>query len=353
MLYLSLYTAKVYFVLTVVIIWVVTLRVFVKIYLPKQVFFLDTVFVLLLALMVSYDISTRPINMEGDTLAYHDFYIDLVNGIIGPFDPAFLYLSGSLVYFEMTYVALFWLVPFFLIISYFLIASTFFGKASVLPVSLVACLTLFPFFFSLSANVIRQGFAVILLTFALSMLYGGKRWWAFCFLLFAVLFDKSALICLPLILWNAKLSNISFSRLFKIWSLVSIVSYLGWFSMLSNFVFSQLSLLGIALNYSQSEGSVYVAGFRWDFWLFSSFPIVCMYLYKKIVAEPVLKEENFMAFVASLGILHIALLDVTYNDRFGVYGWFYYPILTVFVLRSIVGNLIYGFKVRHGSSSVD
>ena len=93
MLYLSLYTAKVYFVLTVVIIWVVTLRVFVKIYLPKQVFFLDTVFVLLLALMVSYDISTRPINMEGDTLAYHDFYIDLVNGIIGPFDPAFLYLG--------------------------------------------------------------------------------------------------------------------------------------------------------------------------------------------------------------------------------------------------------------------
>lgn len=353
MSYLDLYTVNVYCIMIAVLLWAVSLRFYIKCLSLKAMYCIDLILVCVLSAVVASDVSTRPLNIEGDTLAYYQFYMDLLNGIIGPFDKAFVYLSKLLVYFEMTYVVLFWLVPFLLVASYFILCKNLYSVSSLVPLLLVCSVVMFPFFFSLSANVIRQGLAVVMITMCFSSLFNSKKGWAISFFIVAVLFHKSAIIFAPFIVLNQFVLSIKLSRIIKVWALVSLASYFGLFASLSNVVFSQLSLLGLSSNYTDLEDTQYITGFRWDFWFFSSFPVVCLCFDSKVDNSANLKKLFFMKVLAFIGIIHIALLCVAYNDRFGLYGWFYYPILISFIFSAIVANLIRGFRKRQHIATLD
>lgn len=352
MSYLNLYTVDVYYILITILLWSVSMRFYVRYISLNAMYCLDLLFVGLLSIVVACDISMRPLNIEGDTLAYYQFYVDLLSGIIGPFDKAFVYLSKLLVYLKMTYVVLFWLVPFLLACSYYMLCRNLYGPSSAFPLLLLCCVVVYPFFFSLSANVIRQGFAVVMMTMCFCSLFKSRKGLAYCFLIAAVLFHKSAIIFAPFIIFNRYFVNIKLSKIVVIWLLVSMSSYLGLFASISNFVFNQLSLLGLSSNYSDLEGTDYLIGFRLDFWIFSSIPIICLCFNAKVDNNPDGNKLFFMKVVAFVGIIHIALLCVAYNDRFGIYGWFYYPVLISFVFDSFVANIIRGLRKRQCLSSL-
>lgn len=346
MSYIDLYTVNVYSALLLLVVWAFLGRIYLGPSAQRYAYFFECGAVLVLAGMISYDLSLRPISILGDTIAYYNFYQDLLCGFEGGFEAAFSFLAKTLIFFEMTHVALFWLVPFSIIVSFFVLTVVVFGKKSLLPVVLVSLLMFYPFFFSLAVNVIRQGFAVAFLTMSLSMLWLDKKWASCLFLVLAFSFHKSALIFLPLVIWTPLFTRASFLKVLGAWVVVSLLSFVGVLSHISAFVFGQLSAFDISANYSNLKIDTYPVGFRWEFWLFSSLPIICIYLYMKFVDSPLEKAVEFMNFIAFLGLVHIALLDVAYNDRFGIYGWFYYPIVIAFAMRAIIDRTLRACKTR-------
>ena len=346
MFYLGLYTINFYVLLIFSLVWVLCLRFFATSYSSRLVLTLDVLLILGLALIVSYDISVRPIDHYGDTFAYYQFYEDLVAGIVGPFDKAFVYLAKFLVYLESPYIVFFWVVPFFLMVSYYVLAIVFFNKQSAWPVILIVVLVVSPFFLSLSANIIRQGMAIVFLTLSISMVLRQKKRISWCMFVIAFLFHKSVLICLPFMLWAPQLSRLPMFSVFCTWMIVSVASFGGWFAALSTFIFNKLSEQGVSINYSDLDDVSYETGFRWDFWFFSSLPLIVLYVYKKIVLEASFKGVAFMTFLTYLGVVHIGMLDVAYNDRFGIYAWYYYPFLIVLILRVAAANMVNGYKIR-------
>ncbi len=352
MSYVGLYTIKVYVVL--MLIW---LGIFLKheysVSLHRRVVCSCEVGILLiLAGVVAYDLSIRPISTVGDTSAYFDFYRDLAAcGFDDGLEAAFILLSKFLIYSDFTYTALFWIVPFVVILSYYVLAKVVFGKESIVPVILVSVLIFYPFFWSFSANILRQGFAVSFLSLSFSALLLGRQWVACLCLVLACLFHKSALIFLPCVIFLPMFASISFFKVCAMWVVVSLLSFTGMFSALLGFIFGQLAEFNIAANYSNFAEEAYVTGFRWKFWLFSSFPVMCILLYMKISVMPSDKAKTFINFIAFLGVVHIALFDIAFNDRFGIYAWFYYPVIVALIVRVLVERLRGTHKV--GVVSVD
>lgn len=344
MLYMSLYSGKIFFVLMLVMAWALCLRFYVRDVSEQIAFYIDMLLMFVLSLMISYDIRVRPIDILGDTFAYYDFYLDLEGGVVGPFDKGFVYLSKALVFLDMAYTVLFLLVPLCLMSSYYCLSVIVFGRRSFIPLLLIICLALYPFFFSLAANILRQGVAIAVLNFSLSMLlmHGRIKAWLLFFLAF--LLHKSSVVFAPIIFFYKRLSRCSVITLLWLWFFVSLASYFGLFRNISQIAFSHLSALGLSINYSDIDASEYLSGFRWDFWFFSSFPVVCLSLYTLVSNKEDPLKSGFMNVSCLLGIFHIMLLDIAYSDRFGVYAWIYYPILMAILLRAAALNVLSGYK---------
>lgn len=340
MSYITLYTMKVYFILGLIFIGVCLNQAYGQASRQRVYLLFEAAIFLILAGVVAYDLSLRPSSTVGDTSAYFDFYRDLAAcGFDDGLEAAFVLLSKILIYFGFTHVALFWIVPFVVIASYYILTKVLFGKESMIPVVLVSIFIFYPFFWSFSANVIRQGFAVAFLTLCLSMLVLGRQWVACMFLVLACLFHKSALIFLPFVIFLPLFVNVSLVKVFTVWAVVSLLSFTGMFSIASAFIFGQLAALDFAANYSNFAADAYLTGFRWKFWLFSSLPVMCIYMYMKLSETPSAKAVVFMNFIAFLGVVHIALFDIAFNDRFGIYAWFYYPVMVALVVRAVVEKL--------------
>lgn len=350
--YINFYSIDVYVALVLMLSGFIFNKIHCEVLSQKTVLLFEVSALVLLAGVVSYDLSLRPNSTIGDTSAYYDFYRELaLYGADDGLEPAFVFLAKFLIYFDFTHLALFRIAPFIIAVSYYVLAKIIFGKNSFAPLLLVSFLVFYPFFWSFSANILRQGFAVSFLSLSFSALLLGRQWVACVCLVLACLFHKSALIFLPCVIFLPLFVNISFFKVFAAWIVVSLLSFTGMFNALSAFIFGQLAEFNIAANYSNFAEAAYVTGFRWKFWLFSSFPVMCILLYMKILVMPSDKAKTFINFIAFLGIVHIALFDIAFNDRFGIYAWFYYPVIVALIVRVLVERLRGTHKV--GVVSVD
>lgn len=340
MTYIHLYSISVYVALVLILSGFFLKKIYHNVLRQKTVFLLEVSALILLAGIVSYDMSVRPNSTVGDTSAYYDFYRELaVYGTDDGLEPAFVLLAKILIYLDFTHVSLFRVVPFIILVSYYVLAKIIVGKNSFIPLLLVSILVFYPFFWSFSANIIRQGFAVSFLSLSFSALLLGRQWVACVCLVLACLFHKSAFIFLPFIVFLPQFKNFPFFKVLTVWAIVSLLSYFGVFARLSAFIFGQLAVHNIAANYSDLPAGAYPTGFRWRFWLLSSFPVMCLYLYVRISVAPSVRAITFINCMAFLGCVHIAFFDISYNDRFGIYAWFYYPIIVALVVGAVVEKL--------------
>lgn len=340
MTYINLYSISVYVVLALILSGFFLNKTYHDVLCQRTVSLLEVSALILLAGTVSYDISLRPNSTVGDTSAYYDFYRELaIYGTDDGLEPAFVILAKILIYLDFTHISLFRFVPFIILVSYYVLAKIIFEKNSFIPLLLVSFLVFYPFFWSFSANIIRQGFAVSFLSLSFSALLLGRQWVACVCVVLACLFHKSAFIFLPFVVFLPQFVNVNFFKVLAVWVIVSLLSFFGFFASLSAFIFGQLAVFNIAANYSDLPAGLYPTGFRWKFWILSSFPVMCLYLYMNISVTPSVKAITFINFMAFLGCVHIAFFDISYNDRFGIYAWFYYPVMVALVVRAVVEKL--------------
>lgn len=294
-------------------------------------------------MVVAYYIGTRPDNTVGDTETYVSFYTDLMQGSSNNFDIGFVVISQWFVFLGLSYISLFVLVPFLLLVSYYRLCLALFGYKSSAPLIIIALFIFYPFFLSLSANVIRQGYAVVIINVGLAAAINNKYKKSLASSFCAILFHKSSIIIFPLLLFKRYIEKISFRKVMVIWMLVSAASYLGVFKNLISYFFGVLSNEMLLIDYSANPTLDYQVGFRVDFWLFSSLSIFFLGALKALGKAD--QGEGFLfCMISFLSIFHIAMFDIAFNDRFGIYAWVFYPLEAIYLVR------IYGFNFVHYSA---
>ncbi|MBS3186415.1 EpsG family protein [Pseudomonas sp. PCH44] len=259
------------------------------------------------------------------------------------FEPGFIWLTMALAWVGLDARALFFLVPVVVGGAYHRLASSVFGSRSSMTVFVFALILIYPFFLSLTANVIRQGLGMALVFYAAAKMVEGRSRKAQVWALAALLFHRSTVILLPWLLFRRSCQRIPLWLIILIWLGVSLCSYFSMFKLLAMLVFDQLAALGLSVNYGDASHIDYVTGFRWSFWLFSSLSIILLFLLRLVGFS---KEPAAVVFKLScyFGIVHILTFDLAYNDRFGLYAWMLYPIQLLYLCRCIL--------VRYGQSAL-
>jgi hypothetical protein len=341
MTYLSLYGVEIYFVITC-LVFLIGAKALLHARVSGSVLYIVELIVLLVSMsVVAYDIAERPYGIEGDTAVYIDFFNDISMGRDNPFstfDVGFVGVVKAFCMLELPYNALFFMITFLFLGSYYLLAVAMLGRRSCLPLIVFALLLFYPFFYSLTANIIRQGFSLCFINFALIAGVNDQRRKMMFSSVLATLFHKSSIIFLPFFLFKKYIQKMNVLTLVVVWLVVTSASYLKLFSFLAASLFDVLSGYGLVVNYTDADNIDYAIGFRWDFWLFSSLSIFFMLCLKFLGL--LRKDEVYIFYVcAFLACVHIAMFDVAYNDRFGIYSWIFYPLEVIYILRAVLLNL--------------
>ncbi|MDI2591268.1 EpsG family protein [Pseudomonas sp. 681] len=298
--------------------------------------------------IVSFDISNRPFDIEGDTAVYINFYNDMRMGLDNPFqtfEPGFLAIVKLFCFLQLDYSSFFYFITFVFLWSYFALIKSVLGRGSSWSLFVFGMVLFYPFFFSLTANIIRQGFAMCFINLALISSVRSNWRQGGVFTLVAALFHKSSIVYFPFFVFRNLVLGVRVSSVVALWLVVSLASYFKLFSLLVVWIFDYLSGYGLVINYSNVDNIAYVTGFRWDFWLFSSLSVFFLVAIKML--GEMNKREAYIFYVcAFLSCLHIAMFDVAYNDRFGIYAWIFYPIELAYVMRAITANILRGSRRR-------
>jgi len=313
-------------------------------------------FVVCLAISVaSYDISNRPSDVPGDTAVYINFFNDFTSGLENPFqtfEPGFIHLVKLFGYLGFDHHAFFYCITFAFLWSYYFLIKAVFGRDSSWVLFVFGAVLYYPFFFSLSANVVRQCLALCFINIALCFIIKGRRGGSVLSSLFAVLFHKSSIVYFPFFVVQRLVLKSGVLGVVVLWVAVSLASYFKLFSLLVSVLFAVLSAYGLVINYSEAEGIDYLTGFRLDFWAFSSISIMLIVTLKLLGGELHKREAYIFYICAFLSCLHIAMFDVAYNDRFGIYSWIFYPLELAYVMRAVSKNFYEGKLRNKGISPV-
>jgi len=307
----------------------------------RVVLLVELVLVAAVAVIAGWAISERPGDIEGDTAVYLAFFDTMSAGRENPFstfEPGFVWLTKVVAAFGLDARALFFLVPVVLAFSYRHLAARVFGPRSAMTVVVFAALLIYPFFLSLTANVIRQGLGMALVFYVMSQLLDDRPFRARASALVALLFHRSTVILLPWVFFRRTCQRIPLWLVLLVWAGASVASYLSMFKLMATLAFDQLAALGFSVNYGDTANIDYVTGFRWSFWLFSSLSVVLLVLLKVLGFY---HERAAMVFKMScyFGIVHILMFDLAYNDRFGLYAWMLYPIQLLYLGRCVLIRL--------------
>lgn len=302
----------------------------------------ELILVSILIFTISWQVSGRSPDYIGDTYLYIDFYDTISTGNDNPystFEPGFLWLAYFTNCFGFGVEALFFVVPLLLAWAYYILAKTMFEKDSIYPVVVLLFLLFYPFYYSLSANVIRQGIGTSIMMLSLTFLNNGGLKLAKIFAILTALFHRSSIIYLPIVFFNRIANRLRVRTIIIIWAFVSILSYVGLFRSGTALIFSYLSSIGLSVDYGNPEYIEYQVGFRLSFWLFSSMSVVLLVAHNFLEGSRPRFEILFKTG-CYFSIIHITAFDMAYNDRFGLYAWILYPLQFLYLFQRAMLQLI-------------
>lgn len=190
-------------------------------------------------------------------------------------------------------------------------------------------------FWGYATNGIRNGVATSLCLLGLSFFARDKKnlIFGYCWLILGVLTHKSSLLILAsataaLFLTNTK-NNI------KIWLCAIVLGMLfqEQFKVLFASLIDDGRMTNYLLNTAVSNDLFSNTGFRWDFILYSSIPIILGWY---IIVHKKIETNKTYIFLLSTYIFAnsfwLLINTVAYSNRFAYLSWFMYPILLVYPL---------------------
>lgn len=190
-------------------------------------------------------------------------------------------------------------------------------------------------YFSYGINGIRNGLACHILLLAFSFLLDGKLTIGalFCFLAFGI--HRS--VALPIAAMIAAMYLLREPKYAIMCWLASIVLSLVAGDFFINF-FSSLGFDDRMSSYSSADNDMTrfsSSGFRWDFLLYSSMPIVLGWY---VTVERQIKDNWYNALFVTYCLSNafwVLVIEAQFSNRFAYLSWFLYPIVLVYPLANM------------------
>jgi hypothetical protein len=295
----------------------------------------------LLAICLGIVVANRPVHVGADTETYIRYFDEVRAGFFtiedfARIEPGFYWLTyivGSLTDSPAIY---FFTIFFFQFVG----ITTNFGKRAKIfstPLLLPLVWLSYPFFYSLTLNVLRQGVAFVFVVYALDRRICGNSFAAYVFILIATAFHQASILFLiPLLILDCRIST---RALLATWLFVAAFSAVGVIPALVNALLQTGMWMGLTshfLSYADSSVYAYETGFRFHFLLFSSIPIIIYrYLQRYGVA---FSREGMVTFhfYISISILYFLAVGFAYSDRVALLSWLILPfLLSVYNLNEV------------------
>lgn len=294
-------------------------------------------------LLITYKIANLSLDSTPDMYVYFNEYLEysgisLVDALTIS-NKEFLFTTVQWILSNISTSFLFFkIVSWFLFISIFLLSLMRIFRSYQLLAVFIGFTTYF-IFFSYALNTMRQGLAISLLFFAISILITDSNQKKLFY---------TAIICAPLIHFSSLFLSITLFVLRK-FDLKLKTLLLIWITSLGLFITNiNKSLFGNFQSDSMSTYSseallkVYTGGVnRIDFLLFGTFFLFIGLLVRKFMV----KEHNFRVYDKLLKVYilfntyYLMVGFVTYSDRIGSYSWFLIPLLVLFpIVKTKVYN---------------
>ena len=283
-------------------------------------------------LLYSFLVSVRDPSVGTDTAQYIDLFRNMRSNQVGErsLEPGFVFLTKFFALQSSHEVYLFSLT---LIISFAILVKNFSGftRNFGLHSFLWMC---YPFFYSLTLNILRQGVAWGLV---FGFILTKKRNWfsTLLLVLISAAFHYSAFV-FSLLALGAR--RISFNVALLFW-VVSVVC--GFLEVVSRFQFL-LAMLPLDYIYYASYFSVgdseYKTGFRFDFLLFSLIGVFAsiFFVLVKNFGEYIAIGEMTVSVMAKTFLLFngfaFFFIALPYSDRYFAWSWYLYPTFAYFYI---------------------
>ncbi|HWX00136.1 EpsG family protein [Collimonas sp.] len=302
---------------------------------------------ILLGIFTTYFIGTRAESIGSDTATYNQFfdYVKFDTDLDANFsriEIGFYWLTKLISYFtdsKELYLSIIFLIQFIGITSLLKKKSNIFKPYLFLALIWFS----YPFFYSITLNVLRQGLAFVFVIYAIDARLQNKRIFPYILLLAGALFHYATL--LYVIGFIVVDINIKTRQIFFIWLVTILISFLG---LMDKFILLVLkNLVGLDPYFStylnSSIDDNYITGFRFDFLVFSAIPVFYYHAIKKFNGG---SEDIYLIFklYLSMNIIYWCFTGFPFNDRFAIASWLLMPLLIDFALLKKVKLLIF-FKI--------
>lgn len=185
----------------------------------------------------------------------------------------------------------------------------------------------FPFFYSITLNVLRQGIAFIFVIYAIDTKLQKRKYTPYALLMLGVLFHYATfLYVIGFLVVDLKWR---YERLLLIWFSVVAASFFGLFGKLIELILNlAVGFNPYFLNYlDTSVDENYRTGFRIVFFVFSTLPIVNYFFLRQYVKNYNGEIEFIFKLYLSVNIMYWFFTRIPFNDRLAVASWLLMPLM--------------------------
>ena len=282
---------------------------------------------LFLSVIAVFGITNCPADLGSDKYRYLEMFqyadsLDFSKDIAWQY---FTYLSKNILINEWLY---FLVIALFYIGCYNIFAKKYFGERykSYFLVLAIGSMG----FYAYGINTLRAGMALgfVLLAFC----YRKNKLIYVLISLIAISFHKS--MVLPLTLFYCLHFYKNVKTCIIVWMIMLIISFLniGILSELIQSLFSDVDERVVSYMSATENDSYVKAGFRWDFIVYSVFPIFMGYYY---VMKKNFKEEFYIQVLNTYILANafwLVVIRIPYSDRFAYLSWFLAPFILIYPL---------------------
>lgn len=212
------------------------------------------------------------------------------------------------------------------------------GHINFRPYFFIALIWLsFPFFYSITFNIVRQGVAFVFVVYAIDAKLLKKTYLPYVFLLLGGTFHYATyLYIIGFIVIDL---NIKIRSIFYFWI---IAAFAGLFGITERAMHSLLQWIAVYYPYwgSYLDARVnesYVTGVRLDFLIFSALPAVGYFVLRKY--EFVVKDsfKFILSLYLAMNAFYFIFAWLPYNDRFALLSWLLMPLMVSFDFLNKIG----------------
>ncbi len=293
--------------------------------------------VYLYALVFILVVGFRPIVAYtfGDSIVYANAYNNLRNvegGVSSSRDLLFtLFMWACSRVMSVNYF--FFIVELLYVGSMAFACYRLFGRNA--DIALLFCLGAFSFF-TYGVNGIRNGLALSLVFVAISLLQGSSREKIFCILLSIIAISFHASASLPVLCMFATCFIKKPKFLFIFWGFSILISLVAGNSV-SN-LFASMGFDDRLSDYIHPdiEEDIYTkTGFRWDFLLYSSLPVLLGWY---VIVKKKVINATYLLLLGTYILANafwIMVIRAEFSNRFAYLSWFLYPVVLAYPLLKL------------------